>query len=52
MSDLMIIIHGSDAVIGWKELVLAHLRIGSSVNPIPIRGADYAHDITACPPKF
>ena len=31
---------------------LAHPELGSSVNPIPTRGADYAHNITACPPGF
>ena len=28
------------------------LEFGVSVNPIPTRGADYAHWITACPPGF
>ena len=28
------------------------LEFGSSVTPIPIRGVDYAHHITACPPEF
>ena len=27
-------------------------EFGSSVNPIPTRGSDYAHHITACPPEF
>ena len=27
-------------------------EFGSSVNPIPTKGADYAHHITACPPRF
>ena len=27
-------------------------EFGISVNPIPTRGADYAHHITACPPGF
>ena len=31
---------------------LAHPEFGSSVNPIPTWGADYAHHITACPPGF
>ena len=31
---------------------LAHPEFGSSVNPITIRGADYAHHITASPPGF
>ena len=30
----------------------AHLEFGSSDNPIPTREADYAHHITACPPRF
>ena len=35
-------------VAGW----LGWLEFGVSVNPIPTRGADYAHRITACPPGF
>ena len=31
---------------------LVHTEIGSSVNPIATRGADYAHHITASPPGF
>ena len=38
----------SDAASGWA----AHPEFGCSVNPIPTRGADYAHHITACPPGF
>jgi len=34
---------------GWA---LAHPEFGSSVNPITTRGADYAHHITASPPRF
>ena len=30
----------------------AVITFGSSINPIPTRGADYAHHITACPPGF
>ena len=30
----------------------AHPEFGDSVNTIPTRGADYAHRITACPPRF
>ena len=30
----------------------AHPEFGSSVNPITTRGADYAHHITASPPRF
>ena len=37
----------SDAVGGW-----AGWEFGSSVNPIPTKGADYAHHITDCPPGF
>ena len=29
---------------------LAHPELRSSINPIPTRGADYAHHITACSP--
>ena len=36
-------------VVGQGGL-LAYPEFGSSVNPIPTRGADYAHRITACPP--
>ena len=42
----------SDAVSGWTGWALAHPEFGSSVNPTPSRGADYAHHITACPPRF
>ena len=34
----------SDAASGWE--------FGSSVHPIPTRGADYTHHIAACPPRF
>ena len=40
------------AASGWAGWVLAHPEFGSSVNPITIRGADYAHHITASPPGF
>ena len=33
-------------------MAVAYLEFGSSVNPIPTRGADYAHHITACPSGF
>jgi len=51
---ISIIIHNiySDAASGWAGWALAHPEFGSSVNPIPARGADYAHHITACPPGF
>ena len=42
----------SDAVSGWAEWALAHPEFVSSANPIPTRGADYAHPITACPTGF
>ena len=42
----------SDAASGWAWWALAHPEFGVSVNPIPSRGADYAHCITACPPGF
>ena len=42
----------SDAASGWAEWALAHPEFGSPVNPIPTRGADYAHHIIACPPRF
>ena len=42
----------SDAASGWAGLALAYPEFGSSVNPITIRGADYAHHITASPPGF
>ena len=42
----------SDAVSGWAGRALAHPEIGVLINPIPTRGADYAHRITACPPGF
>ena len=42
----------SDAVSRWSGWALAHPEFGSSVNPIPSRGADYAHHSTACPPGF
>ena len=37
---------------GWAGWALAHPELGSSVNPITARGADYAHHITASPPGF
>ena len=42
----------SDAARGWAGWALAHPEFGSSVNPITIRGADYAYHITASPPGF
>ena len=42
----------SNASSGWAGCALAHPEFGNSVNPIPTRGADYAHHITACPPGF
>ena len=37
---------------GQGGRALAHVEFGSSVNPITTRRADYAHPITASPPKF
>ena len=45
-------IYISAAASGWAGWALAHPEIGSSVNPITTRGADYAHHITASPPGF
>ena len=42
----------SAAASGWAGWALAHPTFGSSVNPITIRGADYAHHITDSPPGF
>ena len=42
----------SDAASVWAGWALAYPEFGVSVNPIPTRGADYAHRITACPPGF
>ena len=33
----------SEAISGLAGWALAHLEFGSSVNPIPTMGADYAH---------
>ena len=41
----------SDAASGWAEWVSAQPKFGSSANPFPTKRADYAHQITACPPK-
>ena len=43
---------GSDAASGWAEWALDHPEFGSSVNPVTIRGADYAQHITASPHGF
>ena len=42
----------SDAVNGWAGWALAYLEFGSSVSPIPTRGSDFAHHITACTPDL
>ena len=42
----------SAAASGWTGWALAHPEFGSSVNPITTKGADYAHHITASPPRF
>ena len=44
--------YDSDAASGWAGYALAHLEFGSSVHPIPTRGTDYTHHITACPHGF
>ena len=42
----------SDAVSGWAGWALAHSTFGVSVNPIQLKGADFAKRIrTACPPN-
>ena len=45
---------GCDSASGWAEWALAHPEFAVSDNPIPTKGegADFAHRITACPPKF
>ena len=47
-----IAINVSDAASGWAGWALAHPAFGVSVKPIPIKGADFANRITACPPEF
>ena len=37
---------------GWAGWALAHSEFGSSVDPIPTRGSDYALKTTACPPEI
>ena len=44
--------HSSDAASGWAGWALAYPEFGSPVNPIPTRGADYAHHISTCRPGF
>ena len=48
----MALVSYSAAASGWAGWALAHLELGSSVNPITAREADYAHHITASPPGF
>ena len=48
----MALVSYSAAASGWAGGALAHLELGSSVNPITAREADYAHHITASPPGF
>ena len=45
-------LQSSDADSGWAGRALAHPEFGSSVDPIPTRGADYALQTTACPPEI
>ena len=42
----------SDVASGWVRWAKAHPEFGTSVNPIPTKGADYAHQIAACPLGF
>ena len=42
----------SDAASGWAGWALVHPEFEASVNTIPTTGADYAHRITASPPRF
>ena len=51
-SAFLVFIPHSAAASGWAGWAFAHLEFGSSVNPITTRGADYAHHITASPPRF
>ena len=48
-TEVMYNVH-SAAASGWAGWALTHPEFGISLNPIPTRGADYAHRITACPP--
>ena len=50
--DCGLCVYYSAAASGWARWALAHPEFGSSVNPITTRGADYAHHITASPPRF
>jgi len=36
----------------WGQLLSPPPIFGRLVNPIPIKGADYAHQITTCPSRF
>ena len=47
-----VVAHHSAAASRWAGWALAHPEFGSSVNPITTRGADYAHLITASPPRL
>ena len=39
-----------DAVSKWADWVLAHLEVGSLVNPIPTGAPEYAHTLLLAPP--
>ena len=52
MVDSVPIRQSRAVVSGGAEGALAPPEFGSSVNPIPTRGADYAHHITASTPGF
>ena len=49
---LLLILFGSDAASGLAGWALAHPELWRLVNPIITRGADFAHRITTCPPRF
>ena len=51
-NNMYLAYYTSDAASRWAGWTLAQPEIGSSVNPITTRGADYAHHITASPPRF
>ena len=45
-------LNSSDAASRWAGSALVHPEFWVSGNPIPTKGADYAHSITACPLGF
>ena len=42
----------SAAASGWAGWALAQPELWSSIHPITTTGADFAHHITASPPRF